>query len=109
MEIKEYHAHLYFGEATLERAKKVVEKAKESGLFSVGRVHEKNVGPHPRWSCQLLFENSQLPVALPWIIGNRDGLTIFMHPQTGNDYEDHANHAIWMGERLDLNLDIFKK
>lgn len=109
MEIKEYHAHIYYDESTYQKALSVIEKARQVDFFSVGRAHEKPVGPHPMWSCQLLFSNEDLPKVMPWIIGNRDGLTIFMHPQTGNGYEDHAEHAIWMGKILELNLSTFKK
>ena len=39
---------------------------------------------------------------------NRQSLTVFTHPNTGDDLADHRDHAIWMGEVLDLNLAIFK-
>ena len=35
---------------------------------------------------------------------NRDGLTVFIHPNTGDALADHTAHAIWMGELLPLNL-----
>ncbi|ATH07441.1 4,5-dioxygenase [Halobacteriovorax marinus] len=109
MNVKEYHAHLYYSEENLEVAKQVVEKAREFGLFSIGRIHERLVGPHPMWSCQLLFKNDELPKAMPWILENREGLIIFMHPDTGNDLEDHTDHAIWIGGKVDLNLEVFKR
>ena len=30
---------------------------------------------------------------LPWLMLNRDGLTILLHRGTGNDYADHSEHA----------------
>jgi DOPA 4,5-dioxygenase len=38
---------------------------------------------------------------------NRDGLTILLHPETGNDYRDHTAHAAWFGAVLPLRLEAF--
>lgn len=105
MTIKEYHAHLYYCEDTFEKACEIIEKAKDISAFTIGRMHKKNVGPHPKWSCQLLFANDDLPVVLPWLFENRDGLTVFMHPQSGDDKLDHTDHAIWLGEKVKLKLE----
>jgi DOPA 4,5-dioxygenase len=37
---------------------------------------------------------------------NREGLTILVHPLSGNDYNDHAHHALWLGAVLPLRLDM---
>ena len=44
---------------------------------------------------------------IPWLMLNRQGLTIFTHPETGEHLVDHRDRAIWMGEMLDLDLSIF--
>ena len=51
-----YHAHVYFDAATLERARTLCERAAVNFGIAMGRVHERLVGPHPRWSCQLTFD-----------------------------------------------------
>ncbi|WP_170350427.1 DOPA 4,5-dioxygenase family protein [Ruegeria atlantica] len=108
-EITGYHAHVYFDADTVDAARRVCEEA--AGLFSIdmGRVHERNVGPHPRWSCQLAFAPDAFDQVIPWLMLNRQGLTIFTHPETGQHLEDHRDRAIWMGEMLELNLSIFDK
>ena len=40
---------------------------------------------------------------------NRGDLTVFVHPNTGQDLEDHRDHAIWLGQQVPLVLDIFTK
>ena len=40
---------------------------------------------------------------------NRDGLVVFLHPETGNALLDHRDWATWMGEIRPLNLSIFDK
>jgi DOPA 4,5-dioxygenase len=39
---------------------------------------------------------------------NRRGLDILVHPNTGDTYEDHATHALWLGEKLKLRLAILR-
>ena len=58
---------------------------------------------------QVAFETDQFEKVLPWLALNRRGLVVFIHPITDDDYLDHAEHAIWLGEKLDLKLDIFDK
>ncbi|WP_121067338.1 DOPA 4,5-dioxygenase family protein [Chachezhania antarctica] len=106
-EIKGYHAHVYFDAATVDKARALCETVRDRFGAEMGRVHEKNVGPHPRWSCQLAFGPDAFAQIVPWLALHRDGLTVFTHPDTGHDLEDHRDHAIWMGELLPLKLDIF--
>jgi DOPA 4,5-dioxygenase len=75
----------------------------------MGRVHERPVGPHPYWSCQLAFDAGQFEGLIPWLEAHRRGLNILVHPQTGNSLEDHTTHASWLGEPAELNLAAFRK
>lgn len=107
--IEKYHAHVYFDESTVEQAKTLCEEAGQKFGAAVGRVHRKKVGPHPSWSCQLAFDRSNHTDLLTWLALNRNGLTILVHPLSGNDLLDHTNYASWMGEPQELNLSIFKQ
>ena len=82
-----------------------------AGQFDIkmGRWHEKLVGPHPRWSYQIAFEPSQFAELVSWLTLNREGLTVFIHPETGDDLVDHTDHTIWMGDMPDLNLEMFRR
>ena len=108
--IESYHAHVYFGPETVAQARALCEAARDRfpGV-EMGRVHEKEVGPHPRWSCQLAFAPELFDQVIPWLALNRDGLTVFVHPNTGDDLADHRDHALWMGELLPLKLEIFEQ
>lgn len=106
-EIKGYHAHVYFDDRTVERARVVCEAAAEKFGVEMGRMHERPVGPHPMWSCQLGATPNQFKELLPWLALNRDGLIVFIHPDTGEHLEDHRDRAIWLGTGLPLNLSIF--
>jgi aromatic ring-cleaving dioxygenase len=39
---------------------------------------------------------------------NRDGLTVLLHPETGDNYLDHTDHAAWLVATLPLRLEMFK-
>ncbi|WP_277961369.1 DOPA 4,5-dioxygenase family protein [Pseudomonas sp. RIT-To-2] len=106
--INGYHAHVYFDASTIAQARALCEEA--ARLFPavvMGRVHEKPVGPHPDWSCQLAFGPELVSEVLPWLAMNRKGLVVFMHPLSGDELADHRDHAIWMGAVRPLKLSVF--
>ncbi len=105
--IKSFHAHVYFDADTVDQARSLCEQAAAQFDVEMGRVHERPVGPHPMWSCQLACTPDQFAALLPWLALNRDGLIVFAHPETGDNLADHRDHAIWLGTGLDLNLSIF--
>lgn len=107
-EIQDFHAHVYYDESTIEQARQLCETAGQQFELTVGRMHEKLVGPHPCWSCQLAFGPEHFGTVIPWLALNRDGLVIFIHPSTGDDLQDHTKYTIWMGEMMTLNLSTFK-
>ncbi len=104
---KAYHAHVYFEQETLAFATELCEKAGELFNLKVGRVHEKLVGPHPKWSCQITFGSKHFDEFVPWLDRNRAGLTVLIHALTGNDLEDHTKYAYWLGDSVELNLSMF--
>ena len=106
--INGYHAHVYFDESTLQQATVLCEEAGKQFSVQVGRIHQKPVGPHPSWSCQLAFDKNQYADLMTWLALNRKGLTILIHPLTGDDLIDHTDYASWMGEQQILNLDFLR-
>lgn len=102
-----WHAHVYFDAETKAQARDLCERARDTFGVSMGRVHEKPVGPHPMWSCQLAFAPEKFGSLIPWLGQERKGLTIFIHAITGDDLDDHTNGAVWMGSMETLDLSIF--
>ncbi len=105
--IQGYHAHIYFDASTVDQARALCEEAAQQLPVVMGRVHEKLVGPHPEWSCQLAFEPEAVVQVLPWLAMNRNGLVVFLHPLSGDELADHRDHAIWMGAVRSLKLSVF--
>ncbi len=104
-----YHAHVYFDETSEEDAHIVREAIGEKFDTRLGRWHHKPVGPHPTWMYQVAFEPEVFADLIPWLALNRHGLTVFIHPDTGHSVADHTDYALWMGEILELNIDVLRK
>lgn len=105
--VKGYHSHIYFDEHTVEQARNLAEKAGQAFDLSVGRMIEKTIGPHPKWSCQLAYKAELLSEVLPWLAIHRHDLTIFTHIVSGDDLWDHTQGTIWMGTIETLNIEMF--
>ena len=101
-----WHAHVYFDAGTLAQARALCEAAAGRFPLKMGRVHDKPVGPHPDWSCQLAFRASLFGEVVSWLTLNRNGLVVFIHPVTGHDLVDHRDRAIWMGATRTLDLSV---
>jgi aromatic ring-cleaving dioxygenase len=104
----QYHAHVYFDEQSTQQARALCQNAAARFGVTMGRVHQKLVGPHPHWSCQLAFDSAQFDGLIPWLDSQRDGLNILVHALTGRHIDDHTIHASWLGEPAVLNLSHFK-
>ncbi len=103
-----WHAHVYFDAGTLAQARALCEAAAARFPLMMGRVHERPVGPHPDWSCQLAFRAERFAEVIPWLALHRGGLTVFIHPITGQDLRDHRDRAIWMGAVRPLDLSVLR-
>jgi DOPA 4,5-dioxygenase len=99
--IQHYHAHVYYDPASSrDRAARLRERV--AAIFpdvTLGRWHDAPVGPHTQSMYQLAFPPPLLASFLPWLMLNRDGLSILLHPGTGDAYADHIDHAVWFGQR----------
>jgi aromatic ring-cleaving dioxygenase len=105
--IRDFHAHIYYDPEQVERAKQLATAARERFAVPVGHFHLRPVGPHPRGSVQLTIPPDQFGEFAQWLALNRDGLTIFVHANTGDDVADHTRHVIWFGPSESLRLELF--
>jgi len=104
-----YHAHIYFGPETVVQATALRDEAGRLFNVQLGRVHEKLVGPHPQWSCQLAFDAAEFDKIIPWLDEHRGALDIFVHGVSGDDLADHTKYAYWLGNEWPLNLEMFRR
>ena len=103
-----YHAHIYYRPETKAAAASVREQLGAQFDVTLGRWHDRPVGPHPISMYQVAFTIEEFEKIVPWLMLHRQGLDILVHPETGHDLEDHRDHALWLGEKLKLNLGMFE-
>jgi DOPA 4,5-dioxygenase len=104
-----YHAHIYYEPETRpegERLRLEMERLFPGGRY--GRWHDRPVGPHPSAMFQVAFGADLFASVVPWLMLNHGSLTIFLHPETGDDLVDHERHAMWIGASQTLKLDQFR-
>jgi DOPA 4,5-dioxygenase len=101
-QVRNYHAHIYYDPPTRETAARV--RAGLSANFNVqlGSWHDEAVGPHPRSMYQAVFAPEEFGRIVPWLMLHREGLTVLVHPSTGDSLGDHLDRSLWFGEVLPL-------
>ncbi len=102
--VRGYHAHVYYDAGSKEAAARLREAVGDRFQVTLGRWHDRPVGPHPRWSYQIAFAAELFGELVPWLALNRGDLVVFIHPITGDDVADHRDFAVWLGAKLDLDL-----
>ncbi|WP_169566136.1 DOPA 4,5-dioxygenase family protein [Sneathiella limimaris] len=105
--IKGYHAHVYYHKESKDKATWLRDQIAQKFAVKLGRWHDKEVGPHKASMYQVAFLPQEFNKIVPWLMINRQGLDILVHPETGNDLEDHTENALWLGNKLDLKLSVF--
>ncbi|MBF2046749.1 DOPA 4,5-dioxygenase family protein [Leptolyngbya sp. NK1-12] len=110
-EVKGFHAHVYYdpeNPQSREAAAKIREALATQFEVQLGRWHDRPIGPHSQAMYQVVFSLDQFAQVVPWLMLHRQGLDILIHPETGNDLADHTNHALWLGEKLALRLEVLQ-
>lgn len=109
-DINGYHAHIYYRNEA-EKAEAAVLRSQLASTFDVqlGRWRDTPVGPHPLPMYQVAFAPGVFADFVPWLMLNRRDLTILVHPETGEEVPDHQTHPIWLGEKLDLDVEFLRQ
>ncbi len=110
--IKDYHAHVYYDDAsTKQKAAQLRQWVEErfAGQMRMGSWHDEEVGPHVRAMYQIAFRPELFPTLVPFIMMNRMGLTVLVHPQSGRPRDDHTLNAMWMGEVLPVKTEVLRE
>ncbi|MGE0744181.1 MAG: DOPA 4,5-dioxygenase family protein [Rhodospirillales bacterium] len=100
-----YHAHIYYNKRTKPVAARIRAEIEQRFDVVMGRWHDAPVGPHPVSMYQVAFATELFPKIVPWLMLNRDGLNVLVHPETDSAYHDHKDNAMWLGRKLPLFLD----
>ena len=108
-DIKGFHAHVYFeSDETRKIAAKIRNYAEQNFDVVMGRWREEPVGPHPKPMFQIAFQPVLFEQIVPWLMLNRGGLSILVHPETGDHVADHRDFPLWLGEKLELDISFLE-
>lgn len=114
--ISSYHAHIYYDATTKHIATQLrnefvayLKREIEFGILDsddivIGAMHDGPVGPHTKSQFMVAFTRHTFHSLLNHLILSRNGLSVLVHPETGNDYKDHTDYTLWMGNRVALDL-----
>jgi DOPA 4,5-dioxygenase len=75
----------------------------------MGRWRDEPVGPHPKSMYQVKFAPELFGQIVPWLMLNHAGLDVLIHPSTDEEVEDHTYRALWLGNKLALNIDFLRE
>lgn len=107
--IRSWHAHVYYDAETRAAAERLRQAIGDRFDVQLGRWHDEPVGPHPISMYQVAFAVGEFPRLVPWLMLNRGPLTVLVHPQAENAYDDHTAHAMWLGGPLPLRVDVLRR
>ena len=100
-----YHAHIYYDPArTRGIAERVCAAAEKQFRVENDGFRDEPRGPHPISNVLLVFKPDQFDHVVPWLMLNREGLDVLVHPLTLDAVEDHSGYAIWLGNPVELKL-----
>ena len=109
IKIDGYHAHVYYDAETRPRAEGLRETIAARLGVEVRQLSDEPRGPHPVPQFRFTFTNAQFETVVPWLMLNREGLDVLVHPLTDNSYDDHSRYAVWLGAPVALRLGTMRQ
>jgi aromatic ring-cleaving dioxygenase len=107
-ENKGYHAHVYYDAESKPKAAALRDKLLGEFKVEAGGFSDPPIGPHPISQFNVMFETPEFQNVVPWLMLNRDGLDILVHPLTDSSYNDHTAYAMWLGAPVALRTDTLR-
>jgi aromatic ring-cleaving dioxygenase len=106
--IENYHAHIYFdGAEQRVTAAAVREAISRHFAVWISDLWDRPIGPHPLPMFEVAFETKQFAEIVPWLMLNRNGLAVLVHPNTGRPRRDHLQDSLWLGQVLELIVEPY--
>jgi DOPA 4,5-dioxygenase len=102
---KGYHAHVYFDAATRPIAERLRDKLVSTFAVEAGAFADGPRGPHPIPQFNVIFEIPEFQKVVPWLMLNREGLDVLVHPLTESNLDDHTKYALWLGTPVALKVE----
>jgi aromatic ring-cleaving dioxygenase len=104
-----YHAHVYFNSANRSVAERLRDAIVSRFAVEPGAFSDEPRGPHPISQFNVMFQAEAFQHIVPWLMFNREGLDILVHPLTDDMVDDHTVYALWLGTPVKLNLETMRR
>jgi aromatic ring-cleaving dioxygenase len=109
VKIDRYHAHVYYDAETRLRAAQLREEIAATLGVEARELSDEPRDPHPVPQFRFTFTAAQFQNVVPWLMLNRQGLDVLVHPLTDNSYDDHSRYAVWLGSPVALRLNTLRR
>jgi aromatic ring-cleaving dioxygenase len=103
-----YHAHVYYNAATKPVAARLRETLASKFSVEPRDLSDEPRGPHPISQFAVVFRPEEFQNVVPWLMLNREGLDVLVHPLTASSYDDHSKNAMWLGTPVPMKLDTLR-
>ena len=101
-----YHVHIYFDQGHYSDA---IAHTIEKQMLSLFPQHISAsspvgiVGPHTKPNIVVEINKDAVVDIVPWLQFNNRGLSILIHPESGDTLRDHENAALWLNTPVAFN------
>lgn len=107
-----YHIHIYFEPGTAGE-QKAIDVAQRIDARFPGAVEDAHrvgkIGPHTEANIGVTITPESFGEVVSWLQLNSQGLSILVHPRTGDELVDHLDAAMWLGKPVPFNDKFFEQ
>ena len=107
--IEGYHAHVYYDASSRVIAEQLAKELTDKFAAELGGFFDEPVGPHPVANLQIIFSTAEFASVVPWLMLNRRGLDVLIHPLTDASVRDHDADCAWLGTPVPLKLHVLSR
>ena len=101
-----YHAHVCYDAKTRPIAERLAKAMTDKLTVELGGFFDEPIGPHPVANLQIIFATAEFASVVPWLMLNRHGLNVLIHPLTDDSVRDHDTDGAWLGTPVPLKLHV---
>jgi aromatic ring-cleaving dioxygenase len=107
--IEGYHAHVYYDTDSRATAEQLAKALTDKFAVEIGGFFDEPAGPHPAANLQIIFSTAEFASVVPWLMLNRRGLDVLIHPLTDDSVRDHDSDCAWLGTPVPLKLHVLSR
>lgn len=110
IKVERYHSHIYFTLEEYDKAERVRSNMRRHlvGIADVYDLVDYPIGPHTMPMFEIDFPAKSMGKVVEVLLEFREGLSILIHPLSGDHYADHTEYPIWIGKPVELKTALLK-